>query len=81
MAVSPPQTPAVRVADAVNAAMDARGVTRLELSDATGIPRSTLIRRLNGLLPSFTIDELDRIAQHLEVDVVTLVAPVDAVSA
>lgn len=72
-----PVTPGARVADAVKAAMQARTVTQLGLAEATGIPRSTLIRRLNAH-SSFTIEELVRIAEHLGVDVVTFVSAADA---
>lgn len=56
--------------------MTAKGVTRLGLAEATGIPRSTLIRRLNAH-SSFTVEELTRIAGHLGVDVYGLISAAD----
>jgi transcriptional regulator with XRE-family HTH domain len=52
------------VAAAVRQAMAERGVTQLELSEATLIPRATLIRRLRGAQP-FTVAELSAVAEHL----------------
>lgn len=57
--------------------MAVRGVTQLGLAEGTHIPRSTLIRRLNGRSP-FNVDELVDIAAHLGVDVVALVSAADA---
>lgn len=56
------------VADRVVAAMETKGATRLSMSEATGIPRTTLLRRLSGA-SSFTVAELDAIAKVLEVPV------------
>lgn len=47
------------------------GVTVVWLCDTTGIPRSTLLRRLNGHTP-FTLSEIDRIATALRVSPNTL---------
>lgn len=44
----------------------ASGVTVVWLCETTGIPRSTLLRRLNGHAP-FTLSEIDRIAMALRV--------------
>ncbi len=66
-------TPTTRVAEAVREAVAARGISQIALSEATGIPRVTLIRRLNGHSP-FTIAELAAIAEHLGVTVSDLVA-------
>ena len=60
-----------RTAAAVEAARIEKGMTRLELSEASGIPRPTLYRRLDGHVP-FDIDELERVANALGVDPVTL---------
>jgi transcriptional regulator with XRE-family HTH domain len=59
------------VAAKVRATMTAKGVSQVSLAEATGIPRVTLIRRLNGHA-SFTIEELAAIATHLGVDVASL---------
>lgn len=57
----------------VEQARERAGISRLALSEATGIPRSTLIRKLNGH-QSFTVGDIDVIAQALRVDPATLVA-------
>lgn len=62
-----------RTAMAVEAAIDAAGQSQLGVSDATGIPRTTLIRRLRGQSP-FTIAELESIAECLGVTVSDLLA-------
>lgn len=51
------------------------GVTVVWLCGATGIPRSTLTRRLSGH-SSFTLNELERIAGALRVPVAGLLEPV-----
>lgn len=53
-----------RIADAVRELMTEQGVSTLELSEATGIARATLIRRLTGH-SSFTVSELTSVAAHL----------------
>ena len=60
------------VADRVVAAMQSKGATRLGISEATGIPRTTLLRRLSGA-SSFTVAELHAIARALEVPVRDLI--------
>jgi len=45
-----------------------------DLADATGIPISTLNRRLL-VLSAFTIDELDAIARHFGVEITDLLRP------
>lgn len=59
------------VAAAVREAMDAAGATRLGVAAATGIPRTTLGRRLLGT-SSFTIAEVHAIASHLGIDPVSI---------
>ena len=49
------------VAEAVRDARKAAGVTLAQLSEQTGIPATTLKRRLNGRA-SFAMDELVRIS-------------------
>lgn len=60
------------VAGRVLAAMEAQGATRLGISESTGIPRTTLLRRLSGASP-FTIAELEAIAKCLGVPVHTFI--------
>jgi transcriptional regulator with XRE-family HTH domain len=62
-----------RVAQTVRDAMSAQNVSQLALSNATGIPRVTLIRRLSGRSP-FTIAELAVVAEALGVQTSELVA-------
>lgn len=59
-----PTTPAHRIAGVVSQALEVRGLTVVALSDATGIPRTTLIRRLSGRSP-FTVNELGEVADAL----------------
>lgn len=68
--VSPEATTQV-AARAVTAEMARQNVSQVDLSTRAGIPRPTLQRRLSGFSP-FTVDELDRIAQALRVEVVAL---------
>lgn len=63
------------VAHATYAAMVAGGETQLGLSEKTGIPRTTLARRLAGSSP-FTVAELAAIADVLGIPVISLVTPV-----
>lgn len=67
------------VAVAVTEAMRAAGQTQLALSDHTGIPRTTLIRRLNGH-SAFTVDELWAIAGFLNVEPASLLPEPSAVA-
>ena len=60
----------------VVAAMEAAGENRLTLATKTRIPRSTLVRRLDGI-GSLTVDELYRIANVLHLPVVSLLADED----
>lgn len=55
-----------RAAERVAEQIKASGVTVVWLCETTGIPRSTLLRRLNGHAP-FTLSEIDRIAAALRV--------------
>lgn len=55
------------VADAVVEQMRVRDVTQEFLANRTGIPRTTLLRKLNGHR-AFDVDELERVARVLEVD-------------
>lgn len=59
------------VAAVVRRVMDEKGVTQLGLSEATFIPRATLIRRLQGRSP-FTVTELAAIAAVLDVELADL---------
>jgi transcriptional regulator with XRE-family HTH domain len=62
------------VAEAVKQAMTAANHTEASLSEASGIPRVTLRRRLLGVTP-FTVAELAAIAAALGVSVEDLAAP------
>lgn len=59
-------------ANKVVAALEGGGVSHLELSQTTGIARTTLLRKLQGVVP-FNVVELGRIADALAVDPLTLV--------
>ncbi len=61
-------TTAALVADRVAESIKASGVTVAWLCEQTGIPRTTLARRLNGST-AFDLNELDRIAAALRVAV------------
>ena len=69
--VTPPS--ARTVAERVRVAMEQKGETEKGLADATGIPRTTLRRRLTGNSP-FTVNELGAIAPCLGVALVALLA-------
>ena len=61
---------AVRVAaEAVKAAMSAQGFTRDGLAEASGISPATLSRRLKGRAPGFTVDELESLAEALNLNI------------
>jgi transcriptional regulator with XRE-family HTH domain len=70
---------ASRVAAAVRAAYEANGISLNGLATATGIPRNTLRRRLDGHA-QFGVSEVAAIAGVLGVDVASLLAP-DAAAA
>lgn len=69
--VTPPSTQTV--AGRVRSAMEEQGQTEKGLADATGIPRTTLRRRLTGNSP-FTLNELDVLAPLLGISLVDLLA-------
>lgn len=64
-------------ASRVQSALDAAGRTPLAVSEQTGIPRTTLLRRLTGTSP-FTIAELDLISVLLDVPVHSLIPSTDS---
>lgn len=68
-----------RVAEAVAAAMQTAGVTQTALASDTGIPLSTLNRRLLGHQP-FTIRELASIATALGVSITDITSAAEAVA-
>ncbi len=68
-----------RVAVAVREAIEQAGQTTLGISEATGIPRVTLIRRLGGTT-AFKVDELALIAAALDVPVSALTSPAERVA-
>jgi len=72
-----PQSLEHRVAANVDAAIKAAGENPHSVALATGIPRVTLLRRLDGTVP-FNTRELGRIAAHFNVPVVELIEERDA---
>ena len=62
---------ATQVAQRVQAGMEAAGVSQVRLSEATGIARPTLIRRLQGHT-AFTVNEMALIALALRCSVLDL---------
>ena len=60
----------------VQAALDVAGRTPLGVSEHTGIPRTTLLRRLTGTSP-FTVAELEMIADFLGVPLLSLIPDTD----
>ena len=69
-------TTTAAVAHRVDAARRAQGVAVLPLSDATGIPRTTLTRQLAGLA-EFKVSDLMRISRHLNVNAADMLPPRD----
>jgi len=62
-----PTTYREQVAAEVRAAIARKHITALAVSEQTGIPRSTLSRKLNALAP-LTVDEAVEIARVLGVE-------------
>lgn len=60
-----------QVAAAVEAARTSAGIGKDRLAEQAGIPQTTLKRRLSGASP-FTVEELERIAQTLGVEIGSL---------
>ena len=69
--VTPPTTRTV--AERVRAAMEEVGQNPKSLAEDSGVPRTTLIRRLTGN-SSFTLNEIDALAPHLGTTVSELLA-------
>lgn len=67
------------VAAEVRAEIGRAGVSQLAVARATGIPQSTLNRKLAAKAErdSFTVDELDRIARVLQVPIGSFFASAD----
>ena len=65
---------AARVSARVAAQIKESGVTVVWLCERTGIPRSTLNRRLSGH-SAFNLNEVDRIAEALRIDAAELLDP------
>lgn len=63
-----------QVADAVSSQLRAAGIAQRTAAEQTGIPFTTLRRRLTGLA-SFKLSELARLAALLDVTVAALIAP------
>ena len=68
----PPST-AERVSALVSQQVKDCGVTVVWLCERTGIPRSTMLRRLSGR-SAFNLNELDRIAEALRVPIESLLS-------
>jgi hypothetical protein len=64
----------------VASAIERADQSTLSVSNATGIPRTTLIRRLNGNSP-FTVTELADIATFIDMSPVELLRAVDTIRA
>lgn len=64
-------TTSERAALNVSTLMESRGASLLGLSNATGIPRTTLRRSLEAGRP-FTLAELDQVARYFGVKATTL---------
>jgi transcriptional regulator with XRE-family HTH domain len=62
---------AQRVAENVRAELAVRRISGTALADALGITRSTMYRRLDGSSP-WPVDDLERVADFLAVDVAYL---------
>lgn len=69
----------IKLAAAVKAAIDHAGETVLGVSEKSGIPRTTLLRRLGGTSP-FTVAELELIAKVLDIAVSDLLSEAEAVA-
>ena len=68
-----PASTAAATAAAARAALDAAGLSVNRAAQLTGIPQSTLDRRLLGGTPGFTVSELSALASVLGVDASSLV--------
>ena len=69
-----------RVARRVSSQIKESGVTIAWLCERAGIPRTTLLRRLHGR-SAFDLNELERIAGALRIDISALLADVTATAA
>ena len=66
----------MKVGRAVEASMESRGVSQRWLAAASGIPLVTLNRSLKGHR-SFNLNELGRVAEALDLSLVSLIAAAD----
>jgi transcriptional regulator with XRE-family HTH domain len=66
-------TATAQTAARVRAVLDERGITQDQVTEATGIPRPTLHRRLLGVSP-FNVAELAALATFLEMKPADLMA-------
>lgn len=73
MDTKPPRTVTEMTAVVVSEAMTDAGLTVLGVADRTGIPRTTLTRRLSGGSP-FTVAEVDTLAAVVGVPVSVIIA-------
>lgn len=65
-----------RVAKVVAGRLTATAITPNRLAELTGISRMTIVRRLTGTWPGFSIGELEAIALHIGMSIsdITLAA-------
>jgi transcriptional regulator with XRE-family HTH domain len=66
----------VTTATRLREAIAASGRSLVDISEATGIPRTTLLRRLTGRSP-FTVEELGALATELGTTAHALIGPED----
>ena len=71
-----PNDTSLRIARAVSQAIKDAGLSENAVATRSGIPQSTLNRRLSGLTP-LTVVELAAIAGVLDVSVARLIAPAE----
>jgi transcriptional regulator with XRE-family HTH domain len=71
--MDPRTATATATANNVVAAIEASGLTRQQVADLSGIPKTTLLRKLHGHA-SFTLDEIDRLARALGTTSANLIA-------
>lgn len=76
-----PAAAAAATAAAVRAALDKAGLSVNRAAALTGIPQSTLDRRLLGTPPGFTVTELSSLASLLGLDVSDLLRQSGAAAA
>lgn len=73
-------TEAVAIGRAVRGAIATAGLTLVEVAAQTDITLTTLSRRVNGSLPSFTFPELTQVARVCDVRVSDLVLAAERIT-